>query len=94
MVQYLQDVTRPKVEEKTEDNREPFEVMVDTLSGIVKNHLNTSGHETITKDYIEKLDTTLSVGVPIDLRSVDEKEYVDAWKKKHIPLEVKTEEKI
>lgn len=45
---------------------------------------------------MEKLDTTLSYGVPIDLRSADEKEFVEDWKKKHekkIKIEEKKEEK-
>lgn len=92
MVNFIQDKTRPAKPEDEPDNREPFEIMVDTLSGIVKNHLDHRPHERLTPDYVEKLDTTLSYGVPIDLRSIDEKNYVDEWKKKH-EKKIKIEEK-
>lgn len=93
-VQFLQDKTRPPKEEKNEatDDREPFEVLVDTLSGVVKWHLDERGYKSITRDYVEKLDTTLSYGAPIDLRSMDEKTFVEDWKKKH-EKKIKIEEK-
>lgn len=87
VVQFLQEKTKPKKVENTEneDKRESFEIMVDTLSGIVKNHLNTPKGESITRDYVEKLDETLQSGIPIDLRSLDEKEYINDWKKRNFP---------
>lgn len=85
VVQFLQEKTKPEKEHNPEspDDREPFEVLVDTLSGVVKWHLDDRGYRTITRDYVEKLDTTLSYGAPIDLRSMDEKDYISGWKKKH-----------
>lgn len=88
IVEYLQEKTRPKEEEEKPDDRGPFEVMVDTLSGIVKNHLNTDGKNHITKDYIEKLDSTLSEEEAIDLRTLDEKEFVEKWKEKNIAIPI------
>jgi hypothetical protein len=38
------------------------------------------GKNYITRDYIEKLDETLTKGVPIDLRTQDEKIVIDTWK--------------
>jgi hypothetical protein len=45
--------------------------------------LTTRGKEYITSDYIEKLDETLTVGKPIDLRTQQEKIIIDAWKTKY-----------
>lgn len=58
---------------------------------MVKNHLDKNGKEYITRDYVEKLDTTLSYGIPIDLRSSEEKVAIEGWKKRHIALEKKEE---
>lgn len=53
---------------------------MDALSGVVKNHLSTNGKEYITQDYVEKLDTALTHGIPIDLRTDEEKRVVENWK--------------
>jgi hypothetical protein len=82
LVEYLQNVVKPK--KPDEGDREPFEVLVDTLSGVVKSHLTTHGKEYITQDYVEKLDDTLTHGVPIDLRSEEEREVVENWKVRNI----------
>lgn len=76
---FIQNAVKPK-KPLNADDREPFEVLVDALSGVVKDHLSTSGKEYLTRDYIEKLDTTLSHGIPIDLRSDEEKRIVENWK--------------
>lgn len=47
---------------------------------MVREHLSTNGKEYLTRDYVERLDTTLSHGVPIDLRSDEEKKVVENWK--------------
>lgn len=87
VIGFLQDMTKPPGEDPKEDNRDRFDVMVDTLSGIVENHLDTRGKPRIDKDYIQKLDSTLSLGEPIDLRTDDEKDFIDNWKKKNIKIE-------
>lgn len=94
VVQFLQDMLK-KDEKKPEetDDREPFDVLVDTLSGVVKDHLSLKWNSSITRDYVEKLDYTLSTGVPIDLRSMDEKEIVNKWKTRHISIEKSDDKK-
>lgn len=88
VVQFLQDMTKPAKKDQNDEDKEPFEVLVDTLSGVVKNHLSTNGKDYITRDYVEKLDTTLSVGIPIDLRSSDEKGVITEWKRQHAKSEI------
>jgi len=83
LVEYLQNAVKPK-KGGDADDREPFEVLVDTLSGVVKDHLSTHGKEYINRDYIEKLDSTLAQGVPIDLRSEEEKVHIKNWKLRNI----------
>lgn len=51
---------------------------------MVKDHLTQKGKSYINRDYIEKLDSTLSYGTPIDLRSEEEKIAVQNWKQRHI----------
>lgn len=66
-----------------DDEREPFDILVDTLSDVVKWHLTTRGKEYITSDYVEKLDETLTIGKPIDLRTEQEKIIIESWKTKY-----------
>lgn len=87
IVAFLQDAIKSKKPSEVPDDREPFEVLVDTLSGVVKHHLDEKWAETITKDYVERLDNVLADGIPIDLRSDDEKHVIDAWKERHIRIE-------
>lgn len=80
IVAYLQSVTQHNGSKHTDDDREPFEILVETLSDVVKWQLIVGGKNYITRDYIEKLDETLTTGVPIDLRTPDEKIVIDTWK--------------
>ena len=43
----------------------------------------TGGKQYITRDYIAKLDETLTRGQPIDLRTQTEKIIIDNWKSKY-----------
>ncbi len=43
----------------------------------------TGGKQYITRDYIAKLDETLTRGQPIDLRTHTEKIVIDNWKSKY-----------
>ncbi|GAB0174523.1 MAG: hypothetical protein HHAS10_04020 [Candidatus Altimarinota bacterium] len=81
IVAFLQDVGKGKKGHKADD-REPFEILVESLSSVVKGHLATNGRDYITKDYLNKLDETLVHGIPIDLRSQEEKEQVKTWKER------------
>ncbi len=80
IVEYIQNATQHKKWKHGADDREPFEILVETLSDVVKWHLVTNGKNYITRDYVEKLDETLTVGVPIDLRTQEEKVIIEHWK--------------
>jgi hypothetical protein len=80
IVAYLQSVTQHNGSKHADNDREPFEILVETLSDVVKWQLIVGGKNYITRDYIEKLDETLTKGVPIDLRTQDEKIVIDTWK--------------
>lgn len=87
VVQFLQDMLKwddKKIEKP--DDKEPFDILVDTLSWVVKDHLSTKWNHSVTRDYVEKLDSTLSFWSPIDLRTDEEKQLIDKWKTRHIPL--------
>ncbi len=43
----------------------------------------TGGKQYITRDYIAKLEDTLTRGQPIDLRTQTEKIVIDNWKSKY-----------
>lgn len=86
IVSFLQDVGKWKKWHKADD-REPFEILVESLSSVVKGHLATNGRDYITKDYLTKLDETLVHGVPIDLRTEEEKEQVETWKERILSTE-------
>ncbi len=81
----LQEKTKERnpEEEDSHGDKEPFDVLVDALSGVVKDHLSLHGKEYITKDYVEKLHSTLSRGVAIDLRTEEEKSIVENYRKHH-----------
>ena len=64
-------------------DKEPFGILVDALSDVVKWHLTTQWKTYITRDYVEKLDTTLTHWKPIDLRTKDEKIIIENWKWKY-----------
>lgn len=91
IVAFLQDVGKWKKWHKIDD-REPFEILVESLSSVVKWHLATNGRDYITKDYLSKLDDTLVHGVPIDLRTESEKEQVETWKERILSSEEHGEE--
>jgi hypothetical protein len=78
IVAFLQSVGKKK--KWHEDDREPFDILVDTLSGVVKWHLTTHGKDYITREYVRKLDDTMTSWVPIDLRSEEEKIIIENWK--------------
>ena len=82
IVETLQQAAKWKKWHKT-DEKEPFDILVDTLSDVVKWHLTTHGKWYITRDYVEKLDDTLESGVAIDLRTHEEKILIETWKEKY-----------
>lgn len=82
LVSYLQEATKNKKHEH-EVEKEPFNILVDALSDVVKGHLVTQGKTYITRDYVEKLDETLVHGVPIDLRTQEERIVIEHWKQEY-----------
>lgn len=82
LVSYLQEATKYKKNEH-EIQKEPFNILVDALSDVVKGHLVTQGKTYITRDYVERLDETLVHGVPIDLRTREEKIVIEHWKQEY-----------
>lgn len=91
LVSYLQEATKHKKHEH-EVQKEPFNILVDALSDVVKGHLVTQGKTYITRDYVEKLDETLVHGVPIDLRTEEEKIIIEHWKEEYTVEEKKDDE--
>lgn len=79
----LQEAVKPHKKWDSKNDKEPFDILVDTLSDVVKWHLVTGGKQYITRDYVEKLDETLTHGKPIDLRSQTEKSVIENWKEKY-----------
>ena len=84
VIHALQDAVKPHKHEEHIEDREPFDILVDTLSDVVKWHLVTGGKQYITRDYVEKLDEILSRGIPIDLRSKTEKIIIENWKERYV----------
>jgi hypothetical protein len=80
IVEFLQNATQHQKWWHGDDDREPFEILVSALSDVVKWQLVTKGKDYITRDYVEKLDETLTRWVPIDLRSKEEKIIIENWK--------------
>lgn len=87
VIHALQEAVKPHKHETAKEDREPFDILVDTLSDVVKWHLVTGGKQYITRDYVEKLDETLGHGKPIDLRSQTEKIIIENWKEKYTKKE-------
>lgn len=83
IVTFLQDVAKHKDGHHEEDDREPFDILVNTLSDVVKWHLTTRGKEYITREYVEKLDKMITKWKPIDLRTHDEKIVIEHWKDRY-----------
>jgi hypothetical protein len=83
IVTFLQEHSSGHHDDHADGDKEPFNILVDTLSDIVKWHLTTQGRSYITRDYVEKLEQTLQVGVPIDLRTPSEKIVIENWKAKN-----------
>ncbi len=84
VIHALQDAIKPhKWWHEHEEDKEPFDILIDTLSDVVKWHLVTGGKQYITRDYVEKLDETLGQWKPIDLRSPTEKVVIQNWKSKY-----------
>ena len=83
IISFIQEASKHKWYGLDWDDRESFDILVDTLSDVVKWHLTTRGKDYITREYVEKLDTTLTIGKPIDLRGDDEKIVIDSWKSKY-----------
>ncbi len=87
VIHALQEAVKPHKQWANTEDREPFDILVDTLSDVVKWHLVTGGKQYITRDYVEKLDETLSYGKPIDLRTKTEKIVIENWKEKYTKKE-------
>ena len=86
IIAFLQDVGKKK-KTHDDDEREPFDILVNTLSWVVKWHLATHGKDYITNEYVEKLDQTITHGKPIDLRTQEEKILIESWKEKYVKTE-------
>jgi hypothetical protein len=82
IIAFIQEVGKKKESHHDED-KEPFDILVESLSDVVRGHLSTKGKEYITSEYVEKLDHTMIHGSPIDLRTKDEKILIENWKKKN-----------
>ncbi len=83
VIHALQEAVKPHKKWHDNTDKEPFDILIDTLSDVVKWHLVTGGKQYITRDYIEKLDETLHSGSPIDLRTKSEKIVIENWKTKY-----------
>lgn len=90
IVAFLQSVGKKK--KWHEDDREPFDILVDTLSWVVKGHLTTHGKDYITREYVRKLDETITSWAPIDLRTEDEKILIENWKETYEKVEEHSDE--
>ena len=90
IIAFIQEVWKKKKQHE-EDAREPFDILVDSLSSVVKWHLDTHGKNYITTEYVEKLDETITKGIPIDLRTKEEKILIENWKEKYVKNEGNTE---
>ncbi len=82
ILSYIQSIGSKK-RKFSGNNREPFDILVETLSDVVKGQMLAGGKEYITEEYIEKLDSTLIDEDTIDLRKPDEKIIIENWKKHH-----------
>ena len=91
IIAFIQEVGKKK-KQHDEDEREPFDILVDSLSSVVKWHLATHGKDYITTEYVEKLDQTITKGIPIDLRTKEEKILIENWKEKYIKKDEHEEE--
>jgi hypothetical protein len=87
IITFIQEVGKKK-KWNTEDDREPFDILVDSLSGVVKNHLATQWKDYITREYVDKLDDTITRWKPIDLRTKEEKILIESWKEKYTKEDV------
>jgi hypothetical protein len=83
VIHALQDAVKPHTQWHTKEDKEPFDILIETLSDVVKWHLVTGGKQYITRDYVEKLEETLAHGKPIDLRTPTEKIVIENWKDKY-----------
>ncbi len=92
VIHALQDAIKPHKKWHTADDKEPFDILIETLSDVVKWHLVTGGKQYITRDYVVKLDETLGQGKPIDLRTQNEKIVIENWKGKYSKWESSHEE--
>jgi hypothetical protein len=91
IIAFIQEVGKDKKKHE-DDKREPFDILVDSLSSVVKWHLDTHGKNYITTEYVEKLDETITRGIPIDLRTKDEKILIANWKEKYTKKDEHTED--
>jgi len=82
IVESLQKAGKTKKHQKEED-KEPFDILVDTLADVVKWHLVSKWKTYITRDYVEVLDSALHEEGTIDLREEKEKIVIEAWKEKY-----------
>jgi hypothetical protein len=83
----LQEAVKPHAKWHQAEDKEPFDILIETLSDVVKWHLVTGGKQYITRDYVEKLEETLGYGKPIDLRTQTEKIVIENWKEKYTKKE-------
>lgn len=86
IIAFIQEVWKKKNQHE-EGAREPFDILVDSLSSVVKGHLDTHGKNYITTEYVEKLDETILKGIAIDLRTKEEKILIENWKEKYVKNE-------
>lgn len=89
VIHALQEAVKPHAKwHSTTEDKEPFDILIETLSDVVKWHLVTGGKQYITRDYVEKLEETLGHGKPIDLRTPTEKIVIENWKERYSKKEV------
>ncbi len=83
IIHALQEAIKPHKKWHDSTDKEPFDILIETLSDVVKWHLVTGGKQYITRDYVVKLEETLSQWKPIDLRTQNEKIVISNWKEKY-----------
>ena len=68
----------------SKDDALSFEILMETLSEVVKKHMHRRGKDDLTEEYIDKLTVVSHDTGTVDLRSEGDKIWVEDWKKKFI----------
>ena len=92
VVWYIKECANGKKKEETIEDREPFEILVDTLTDVVRGSLWKKEGEMLTREYVDTLDERLTNDGTVDLRNDDDRAMIDTWKKRHTREQKKIQE--